>query len=143
MIHFKRDFGARGWSVVGIYGVQPESRRYKLSNGGSLEPKGSQNKEKFAFENGLFFRRKIAVNGQSLGLIQQKNYHLSAFQRSIEWCLQILQEKHFLTFFEKNYLVLRVCRNGPTSRAVGQTQRPLKILIPRIYSSLGWTFQLP
>jgi hypothetical protein len=54
MIFFKRNFWARGWSVVGINGVLPESRKYKFSNGGSLGPNDPQNKKKLAFENGLF-----------------------------------------------------------------------------------------
>jgi hypothetical protein len=58
MIFFKRNFWARGWSVVGIYGVLPESRRFKLSTGGSLGPNQPFYNEKFQSENGLFLDEK-------------------------------------------------------------------------------------
>jgi hypothetical protein len=54
MIFLKRNFRARGWSVVGTNGIQPESRRFRLSNGGSLEPNDPQNNEKLTSENGPF-----------------------------------------------------------------------------------------
>ncbi len=51
MIFFKRDFWARVWSVVGIYGVQPGSRRFKHSIGGSLGANQPFYSGKFETEN--------------------------------------------------------------------------------------------
>jgi hypothetical protein len=50
--------------------------------------------------------------------------------------------KIFFRYFWENS-VFRVYRHGPTSAVVARKQRPLKIRLPLIYSSHGWTFRLP
>jgi hypothetical protein len=67
-MYFKCDFWAKGSSVVGINGVWPESRRFKLFNDGSFGPNDPQNNEKWSSENGHFFKEKNVIIGQPLAL---------------------------------------------------------------------------
>jgi hypothetical protein len=76
---FDRNFWANGSSVVWVYGVCPESRMIKLSNGGNLAPNDPYYNEKLASKNGHFSKRKIVINAQPLGIFQRKFYHLSFF----------------------------------------------------------------
>jgi hypothetical protein len=54
MVHFRRDFWARRWSVTSLNYVYTESRRFIFSNGGGLGSKSAFFFEILAVENGLF-----------------------------------------------------------------------------------------
>ncbi len=61
MKFFDRNFWANGSSVVWVYGVQPDLRTFKLSNGGSLGTNDPYYSEKLSSKNGHFSKRKISL----------------------------------------------------------------------------------
>ncbi len=136
MKSFDRNFWANGSSVAEVNGVQPESRTFKLSNGGSLGPYYS---EKLASKNEHFSKRKIAIDGQPLGIFQRKFTIYHSFEGPQKGAFGFLQKSFFGGFLEKLKFSTG-CRHGLTSTAVADTQ--LKIPTPQIFSTQGWTFKL-
>ncbi len=136
MKSFDRNFWANRSSVVGVNGVQPESRTFKLSNGGSLGPNDPYYSEKLASKNWYFSKQKIVIDGQPLGIFQRKFYHYQSFEGPQNFRKVLLDfcKNLFLMDFQK-YLIFQGGRHGLTSTAVVDTQRPLKIPTPRIYST--------